>query len=64
MCVSTQVEGWDYLSILTVYKGYMIELNMFAGTGSDGKLTEEQKKIAVDFLSNMNFETITEMPAE
>ena len=63
MCVSTQVENWDYLSILTIYKGYMIELNMFAGTGSDGTLTEEQKQIAIDFLSNMNFESLAEAPA-
>ncbi len=63
-CVSTQVVDWDYLSIPTIYKGYMIELNMFAGTGSDGKLTSEQKQIAVDFLSNMNFEAMGELPAE
>ena len=64
MCVSTQVENWDYLSILTIYKGYMVELNMFAGTGTDGTLTSEQKQIAVDFLSNMNFEAMTEQTAE
>ena len=52
MCVSTQVENWDYLSI------------MFAGTGTDGTLTSEQKQIAVDFLSNMNFEAMTEQTAE
>lgn len=64
MCVSTKVESWDYLSILTIYKGYMIELNMFAGPGSDGRLTEEQKQIAIDFLSNMNFEAMTGAEAQ
>lgn len=64
MCVSTQLENWDYLTILTIYKGYMIELNMFAGPGTDGQLTDEQEKIAIDFLSDMNFEAMTEIPAE
>ena len=63
MCVSTQLENWDYLTILTIYKGYMIELNMFAGTGTDGHLTKEQEKVAIDFLSDMNFEAMAELPA-
>ncbi len=62
MCVSTQVGGWEYFTILTIYKGYLVEINMFAGEGSGGTLTEEQKKIAVDFLSHMNFEGMTAVP--
>jgi len=62
MCVSSEVDSWDFLAILTIYKGYMIELDMFAGTGTDGTLTEEQKQMAIDFLSNMNFEAMAALP--
>ncbi len=43
----------EYMTILTVYKGYMIEFDLFAGP--DGKLTEEQQKQAVTFLSDLQF---------
>lgn len=60
MCVSGTVGTSDLLSILTIYRGYMIEFDVFPGTESDGKLTEEQIQMAVDFLSEMTFTQIRE----
>ena len=60
MCVRSSLEGYEYASILTIYKGYMIETDLWAGAGSDGSLSDEDVQMMVDFLSNMNFESIVE----
>jgi len=60
MCVTGTVGESDFLSILTVYLGYMIEFDLFPGLETDGRLTEEQIQMAVDFLSAMTFTRITE----
>ena len=36
----------------------MIETDLWAGKESDGKLSNEDIQIMIDFLSNMNFESI------
>ena len=60
MCVSGTVGTSDLLSILTIYKGYMVEFDVFPGQETEGKLTEEQIQMAVDFLSEMTFTQIRE----
>ena len=59
MCVRATLKESDFLSILTVYKGYLIEFDLFPGEESNGLLTDEQVSTAVDFLSGLNF-----VPAE
>ena len=46
---------YDFASFVTLYKGYEVGLNMFAGEASDGKLTEEQIAQAMKFLSDLDF---------
>ena len=58
MCVSGTVGTSDFLSILTIYRGYMIEFDVFPGQETEGKLTEEQIQMAVDCLSEMTFTQI------
>ena len=60
MCVTGTVGTADFLSILTIYRGYMIEFDVFPGQETDGKLTEEQVNMAVDFLSGMTFTQLRE----
>ncbi len=57
MIVRSTLESHEYIAILTYYKGYMIEFDLFAGP--DGKLSEDQEKVAIAFLSDMQF-----MPVE
>ncbi len=53
MIVHAAESGTEYMTVLTVYKGYMVEFDLFAGP--DGHLSEEQKNLAVAFLSDMQF---------
>jgi hypothetical protein len=46
----------DFVDILTVYKGYLIEFNMTPGPlAADQKLTENQIAQCVQFLSDLDF---------
>ena len=60
MCVPGTIGENDFLSVLTIYRGYMIEFDIYPGRETDGKLTDEQVQMAVDFLSSMDFTQIRE----
>jgi len=45
----------DYACFVTLYKGYEVGLNMFPGEASGGALTEEQIRLAMQFLSDLEF---------
>lgn len=49
----------DFACFISLYKGYEVGLNMFPGNESDGKLTEEQIKMAMQFLSDLDFVPMT-----
>ena len=51
-------EAADYVDFYTIYKGYEIEFVLFAGMTEAGEslpLTEEQIRMAIQFLSDMDF---------
>ena len=51
-------EYMDYLDILSIYNGYMIEFVMTPGSGAaDRKLTDEQVENCISFLSELDFVT-------
>ena len=60
MVVKASLGAADFLSVLTIYKGYMIEFDLFPGTETNNRLTDEQVQMAVDFLSGMTFTQIRE----
>jgi uncharacterized protein YraI len=46
----------DYVQILTIYKGYLIEFEMEPSKdAAERSLTDEQIQMCVDFLSNLDF---------
>ena len=46
----------DFVDILTVYKGYFIEFNMTPNPMTANQtLTDEQVRMCIDFLTNVNF---------
>ena len=45
----------DYVDFYSIYKGYQVELVLNYGEDSERFITEEQMKIAVEFLSEMDF---------
>ncbi len=53
MFVRTADAQNEFLAVFTIYKGYMIEFDLFAGPG--GKLSAEQESTAITFLSDMQF---------
>ena len=48
-------ESVDFVSIITIYEGYMIEFDMLTGAAAEGGLTEEQIQMCIDFLSDLDF---------
>ena len=48
----------DYVCFVTVYKGYEVALNLFPGSENEDVLTDEQIKLAMRFLSDLDFEPI------
>ena len=56
----------DFVDFISVYKGYFIEFNMTPNPKSaDQRLTDEQVKTCIDFLTNLDFVPIeAETPAE
>ena len=49
-------EDTDFVDILTVYDGYFIEFNMFPNPkATDQTLSDEQVRMCIDFLTNMDF---------
>ena len=46
----------DFVDILTIYKGYFIEFNMTPNLkAADQTLTDDQVRMCVDFLTDVNF---------
>ena len=45
----------DFVSIITIYEGYMIEFDMLTGAEAEEGLTEEQIQMCIDFLSDLDF---------
>jgi hypothetical protein len=52
-------EDLDFVSFVTLYKGYEVGLNLFPGEASDGHLTDDQIALAMKFLSDLDFEPIS-----
>ncbi len=55
MIVREAVDSVDYLAIVSVYEGYMIEIDMMAGAAAEEGLSESQIQMCVDFLSDLDF---------
>ena len=51
-------EGQEVVIVYTIYKSYEIEIVTEAAASAEGDLTDEQVKMIVDFLSEMDFEEI------
>ena len=48
--------GFDYLDLMSIYKGYFVEFVMVAPlTAEEKALTEEQMRLSVDFLTDLDF---------
>ncbi len=55
MIVQEAVDSVDYVSIISVYEGYMIEFDMLAGAAAEDGLNETQIQMCIDFLSDLDF---------
>lgn len=55
MIVREALDTVDYVSIISVYEGYMIEFDMLAGDGAEEGLSEAQIQMCIDFLSDLDF---------
>ena len=55
MIVTEAVESVDYVAIVSVYEGYMIEFDMMAAEGAEEGLTEAQIQMCIEFLSDLDF---------
>ena len=45
----------DFVAIVSVYEGYMIEFDMMTGVSDEEGLTEAQIQMCIDFLSDLDF---------
>ena len=45
----------DFVCFVTIYKGYEVGLNLVPGMESEDVLTEEQIRLAMKFLSDLDF---------
>lgn len=55
MVVQEAVDSVDFISIVTVYEGYMIEFDMMTGVEAEEGLSEAQIQMCIDFLSDLDF---------
>ena len=55
MIVQEVVDSVDYLAIVSVYEGYMIEFDLMASAVAEEGLTESQIQMCIDFLSDLDF---------
>ena len=54
-------EGMDYVTFFSIYKGYCVEFALVPSPDAEDKnLTEDQLKISVDFLTELDFIPATE----
>ena len=50
----------DFVDILAIYKGYFVEFKMIPNEkAADQRLTDEQVKMCVDFLTDVDFKPVT-----
>ncbi len=52
---NNQAASEDYVSFVTIYKGYEVALNLFPGRESTEALTDDQIARAMKFLSDLDF---------
>lgn len=45
----------DFACFVTLYMGYEVGLNLYPGAASDGTLTNDQIRLAMKFLSDLDF---------
>jgi len=55
MIVQDAADIVDYIAIVSVYEGYMIEFDMMAGLSAEEGLSEAQIQMCIDFLSDLDF---------
>ena len=55
MIVQEAADRVDYISIVSVYEGYMIEFDMMASGTSEEGLSEAQIQMCIEFLSDLDF---------
>ena len=55
MVCRTMSDISDYLTVLSIYQGYMIEMAMTPGRAAEQRLTDEQVEAANSFLSELDF---------
>ena len=55
----------DFADFISVYKGYFIEFNMTPNPkAADQRLTDDQVKTCIDFLTNLDFLPVEEASQE
>ena len=55
MIVQEAADSVDYISIVSVYEGYMIEFDMMTSETSEEGLSEAQIQMCIEFLSDLDF---------
>ncbi len=55
MVVQEAVDSVDFLAIISVYEGYMIEFDLMASDTAEEGLSESQIQMCIDFLSDLDF---------
>ena len=56
-------EEYNYIDFLTIYKGYFVEFLLVASDeAEDRTLTDEQMRICIDFLTDLDFVPAGELP--
>ena len=62
LLIAIQREGsFHYIDFLSIYKGYFIEFAMVPSqTAADKTLTEEQMRMCIDFLTDLDFVPVNE----
>ena len=54
----------NYIDFLSIYKGYMVEFVLSPGEGAEDKtLSDDQFQMCIDFLTEMDFVSLTETEA-
>ena len=61
LLMATEVGDYqDYVSFFSIYMGYCIEFTLMSGMDTEAALTAEDIELAIDFLSDLDFEPIEE----
>ena len=60
MIAKHDTEDMDYLAFLSIYKGYFVEFVLIPSeTAEDKNLTEDQMRVSIDFLTELDFVPVT-----